>query len=108
LKTPPAIKAEGLTVSSNALFLYGLEMEKSGTYNQWSTLWASSLNGKLQSPKRIYTRMEWRAQITKGFRDETYPLGVRFKIYWTKTQDSLIGREATSKDTKIVAAVDQR
>jgi hypothetical protein len=66
-------------------------------------LWASSLNGKLQSPKRIYTRMEWRAQITRVKRRNLPSWSKIQDGYWTKRRIPFIG-EATSKDTKIVGS----
>lgn len=100
-------KAEGLMVSNDALFLYGLEMEKEwnlqpvvnfiGQSIEWQTSIAAEdfYKDGINNTKKSYNR------------DEVYPLSINFETdagYQTPLYP-LIGRQATAEDMTEVSAL---
>jgi hypothetical protein len=90
VKTPPAIKKSGgvNSIQQRPIFIRARDGKKWNL--QWSTLWASSLNMQTSIAKEDLYKDGVASANYQGFnRDETYPLGVRFKTA-TGQQDSLL------------------
>lgn len=97
-------KAEGLTVSNNALFLYGLESEKEWNLQPVVNFLGQSLKWQTSIASEDFYK-DGINNTKKGYnRDEVYPLSIQFQTstgYKTPLYP-LIGRQATEEDLQEV------
>lgn len=102
-------KAEGLTVSNDALFLYGLETEKEWNLQPVVNFIGQSIQWQTSIAPENFYKDGINSNKVGYNRDEVYPLSIQFQTtlgYQTPLYP-LIGRQATVEDLTEVSELSQ-